>query len=446
MGSYESEVATLKGLNSGIPNLNSAINSQVPDTYEDKEEAVKEEWNKIAFSDKYTTYTKPSQWKYNQTTWQAGIDQDVQDMRAIAKLVNSFKELKDLYDARKLTDTKILGAYATQYNSAVTAVEDLFGQSANNFWNILLNERGDALNNINNVRAQFTGALNAIAEETDDVKAANELLTAAINQAKDVYGKLDENIAAQATAKQQLKTAIDNAEEVQAKVTDEKFNELQNAQDVTAAFKALSTELTSALNGYTAAAPTPNVIDPTWVYDTPEFKGDKGNYTLDWTEYVQNLNALTAFIANASDSEAKSNASDIANGYGTKKGSATNQWNSIDAWTDVANDAKYAHNWSYNQLTWQNGIDTDAAKIAQILSMLKLLDALQKSVQNAEDPYLKAADVLSEYATPLAEAIAAAKAVINDKKAFDKLTTKDSQDVMEAGVNLQAVLEANSED
>lgn len=161
---------------------------------------------------------------------------------------------------------------------------------------------------------------------------------------------------------------------------------------------------------------------------------------------MQNLNALTAFIANASDSEAKSNASDIANGYGTKKGSATNQWNSIDAWTDVANDAKYAHNWSYNQLTWQNGIDTDAAKIAQILSMLKLLDALQKSVQNAEDPYLKAADVLSEYATPLAEAIAAAKAVINDKKAFDKLTTKDSQDVMEAGVNLQAVLEANSEE
>lgn len=442
-GSYDIGVSTLKGLDSGISNLNSAVNTEVSKTYEDKEEAVKEEWNKNAFSDKYTTYTKPSQWKYNQTTWQAGIDQDVQDMRAITKLVNSFKELKDLYDAKKLTDTKILGAYATQYNSAVTAVEDLLGQSAGNFWNILLNERGDALNNINNVRAQFTGALNAIAEETADVKAANELLTAAIDQAKDVYGKLDENINAQATAKQQLKTAIENAEDVQGKVTGEKFNELQNAQDVTAAFNTLSAALTTALNGYAAAAPTPNVIDPTWIYDTPEYKGVKGTYTLDWSVYDQNLQDFNTFRATAA-SEAKTYAADIATKYGTDEGSAQNQWNSIPAWTDVTDDTKLASNWSYNQLTWQAGIDEDAAQIAKILSMLKQLEALNQNIIDAEK--LEAKDILKEYATPIATAIDAAKAVVSDKKTLTKLSEKDSQDIMEAGVNLQAVLAANAEE
>ncbi len=437
---YTSAVNDLDAADTGIGNLSSAVHNVAGD-YGTKKTNVNTEWGTDAFT--VDTYTKPNQWKYNQTTWQAGIDQDILDMRAIEKLANSFKELKVLYDTKKLTDTKILGAYATQYSAAVAAVEDLLGQSATQFENILVNERGDALNNINKVRAQFTGALNAIAEETADVKTANELLTAAIDQAKDVYGKLDVNINAQATAKSDLKTAIENAEAVQAKVTDEKFNELQNAQDVTAAFNTLSAALTAALNGYNAAAPTPNVIDPTWIYDTPEYKGVKGTYALDWSVYDQNLVDFNSFIATAA-SEAKTYAADIATKYGSDKGSAVNQWNSIPAWTGVADDTKLASNWSYNQITWQAGIDADAAKIAKLLSMLKQLEALNQNIIDAEK--LKAKDILKEYATPIATAISAAKAVVSDKKTLTKLSEKDSQDIMEAGVNLQAVLEANAEE
>lgn len=444
-GNYNAALTALNGVSDDIPNLKSAATS-ISSDYATKKGNVNTEWGTVAFNDAQTTYTKPNQWKYNKDAWDSAIALDAQDMNYMVKLASAIVELNTTYDGKKLEDAAILGAYATQYADAKAAVQALLGKDEAAFKEMLLNADYETLDNINKVRANFLAVINAINEEKADVNTANELLTAAIDQAKDVHGKLDENIAAQAAAKQQLGTAIETAEGVQAKVTGEKFNELQNAQDVTAAFKTLSAALTTALNGYNAAAPTPNVIDPTWVYDTPEFKGEKGNYALVWTEYDKNLDALKAFIANASESEAKSNASTAAGVYDSKEGSAKNQWNSIDAWTNVADDAKYAHNWSYNQLTWQAGINEDAAKIAQILSMLKQLDALQKNVQNAEDPYLKAADVLSEYATPLANAIAAAKAVINDKKAFDKLTTKDSQDVMEAGVKLQAVLDANAEE
>ena len=440
---FNTAQAALAGTNTGVTALDGAA-QEIAGEYADKKTAVETEWTTVAFNADQTTYTTPNKWSYNQAAWNNDIALDAEAMEFVSKVAAKVDELNTAYTTYQLADEKVLGAYAAQYGAAKTDVETILNMDQAALKDLLLNANAETLANINNVRAKFTGALNAIAEETDDVKTANELLTAAIDQAKDVHGKLDENIAAQAAAKQQLGTAIETAEGVQAKVTGEKFNELQNAQDVTAAFNTLSAALTAALNGYAAAAPTVNPEAPNpWAYDTPEYKGEKGTYTLDWAAYNQNLEDFNTFRATAA-SDAKTYAATIASDYGDKRGAAQNQWNSIPAWINVAAGTQYAKNWSYNKLTWQAGIDADAAKIAKQLSMLKQLEALNQNIIDAEK--LEAKDILKEYATPIATAIDAAKAVVSDKKTLTKLSEKDSQDIMEAGVNLQSVLAANAEE
>ena len=434
--------SALADTNTGLTELNNAA-KEIAQEYAGRKTTVEEEWTANAFNADQTSYTKPNQWAYNQTAWNNDIALDAEAMEFVSKVAAKVDELNNAYTTYQLADEKVLGAYAAQYGAAKTDVEAILNMDQAAMKDLLLNANAETLANINNVRAKFLAAVNANQEEVDDVKTAGKLLDTAIAQAEDVESKLNGDIAAQATAKTQLQNAIADAKAVKDNVDNEAYDQLQNAETVTEAIKALTTNLISATNAFDAAAPTPATVDPAWAYDTPEYKGEKGNYTLDWHVYDQNLADLNAFIATAA-SDAKTAGSAAATDYGTKEGTAQAQWNGVAAWTDVADDAKLASNWSYNQLTWQAGIDEDAAQIAKILSMLKQLEVLNQNVKDAKA--LTTADILSEYATPVANAIADAEAVIADKKMLDKLTTKDSQDVMEAGVNLQSVLAANAEE
>ena len=439
---FKTAQTALAGTNTGVTALNDAA-AEIAQEYADKKTAVETEWTTDAFNSAQTTYTTPDQWAYNQTAWNNDIALDAEAMELVSKVAAKVDELNNAYTTYQLADEKVLGAYAAQYGAAKTDVEAILNMDKAAMKDLLLNANAETLANINNVRAKFLAAVNANQEEVDDVKTAGKLLDTAIAQAEDVESKLNGDIAAQATAKTQLQNAITDAKDVKDNVDNEAYDQLQNAETVTEAIKALTTNLISATNAFDAAAPTPATVDPAWAYDTPEYKGEKGNYALDWHVYDQSLADLNAFIATAA-SEAKTAGSAAATDYGTKEGTAQTQWNGVAAWTDVADDAKLASNWSYNQLTWQAGIDEDAAQIAKILSMLKQLEVLNQNVKDAKA--LTTADILSEYATPVANAIADAEAVIADKKMLDKLTTKDSQDVMEAGVNLQSVLAANAEE
>lgn len=427
----------------GVPVLNYAA-AEIAQEYAAKKATVETEWTTDAFNSDQTSYTTPNQWAYNQTAWNNDIALDAEAMEFVSKVAAKVGELNNAYITNQLADENVLGAYAAQYGAAKTDVEAIIYRDLAAMKDLLLNANAETLANINNVRAKFLAAVNANQEEFYDVKAAGKLLDAAIAQAEDVKSKLNDDIAAQATAKEQLSTAIFWAKEVQNHVDNGPYSQLQNAETVTEAIKDLTTSLIAATNAYDAATPTVNPEAPNpWAYDTPEYKGEKGTYTLDWTAYNQNLEDFNEFRATAA-SDAKTYATTIASDYGDKRGSAQNQWNSIPAWINVAAGTQYAKNWSYNQLTWQAGIDADAAKIAEQLSMLKQLEALNQNIIDAEK--LEAKDILKEYATPIATAISAAKAVVSDKKTLTKLSEKDSQDIMEAGVNLQAVLAANAEE
>lgn len=435
--------AALAGTSSAVLQALNDAAFEIAQEYANKKGAVVAEWTADAFNADQTSYTTPNQWAYNQTAWNNDIALDAEAMEFISKVAAKLDELITTYDHYYLIDEEVLGAYATQYGAAKADVKAILNMDKAAMKDFLLNANAETLAYINNVRAKFLAAVNANQEEVDDVKTAGKLLDAAIAQAEDVESKLNGDIAAQATAKTQLQNAITDATAVKDNVDNKAYNQLQNAETVTEAIKALTTNLISATNAFDAAAPTPATVDPAWAYDTPEYKGEKGNYTLDWHVYDQKLAELDALRASAA-SEAKTYASAITSDYSSKESTAQTQWNGVAAWTNVADDAKLASNWSYNQLTWQAGIDEDAAKMAQVISMLKQLEALNQNVKDAKA--LTAADILSEYATPVANAIADAEAVIADKKMLDKLTTKDSQDVMEAGVNLQSVLAANAEE
>jgi hypothetical protein len=442
---YNKALSELDGNdNSLAPGFYAAINALVQQ-YQNKKSAVETEWGTNAFDSDYTPYTLPSQWSYNQTVWNNAINDDAAVIRHAAAVAAAIYRLANDYSMNSVADDAVFkGDLKDALDNAKSAVESYLNEDeADANSNLTDKDVSWRVLNIDAVRQAYLAAVKAIEEEQQDAKTANELLGAAINSAEDLVAKMGEDTDDQKQAKKDLQDAIDAAKTVQTNVNNGAYNNFESAQDVAAAVKTLNAALLAAHNLYnTEVEKAPYA----WVYDTPEYEGEKGEYTLDWAEYDAILNELNNTSA-AYATDAKSAAAGIASSFGGgtgKKGRAIDQWNGVPAFKNVDPSTQYAKNWSYNQKTWQAGINDDAEYLANVLSMLKVLDKMEEYRQAAKA--LTAQQKLTDYATLIDEAVTAAETVYDDKKALDKVSEADRQQVMEAASKLLTIVQANEEE
>ena len=446
---FDAAQTALAGTATGLTALDAAA-QEIAGEYAGRKTTVEEEWTANAFNADQTSYTKPNQWAYNQTAWNNDIALDAEAMEFVSKVAAKVAELNNAYTTYQLADEKVLGAYAAQYGAAKTDVEAILNMDQAAMKDLLLNANAETLANINNVRAKFLAAVNANQEEVDDVKTANSYLETMIAAAQNAANNMTGTSENEKEAKSELQTAIDAAQLVADKVTAATYSDFNNAKDITDAAKTLSAAFNAASNKYnsTATAVQPAKPDDYWVYTVPVYGAGKQSankdtkFPLDWSKY-ELLRDKLKDLALQYDADAQTAANLLGQNYANKQGKAEEQYNDIQAWTG-AGDFDNAGNWSYNQTTWQAGIDADVETMKSILVFANALNALAEQKSKADA--LAATDILKQYSIKLSNVVADAQAALTKYNPLTSLEEADKDAIIKATVALKEVLAANTEE
>ena len=453
-----------------IANLGPAA-KEVAQAYKAKKEQVVLEWADDAFDPTFTTYTKANQWKYNQTVWQRSIDADVAAIKRAISIANVLKNFGAQYTALNnfSADKVFAGDYATEYGKAKTEGEAYANMAQAQLVALLNNAGVDDVVTINNVRAYINGTVNALTEEGIDAQTAGEFLKLVIDQATIAKNQMDGTANAQKEAKADLEAAITTAQGVLTLVQTPDYKTFESSKDIVAAANVLATALSNAKYKYDGVSSPVGVpidysgTDNKWVYATPEHLGTtklptaagKEAYTLDWTEYKAAQEALAAFAAtNATDLQNAATA--LSDAFEAKEAKAENQWTTQQAWSDESTAGyptpgagyPFATNWSYNQDSWQSGINADVVTMKQALRVANALAGLKKVIDVATDPNLKAQNIVGDFKTPIQNALTKANDLYTANKALPSTSIEEAvlDQVLAATAQLQNALAANNEE
>ncbi len=449
---YDNALSELDGnKNSDAPGFSDAIEALVQQ-YQDKKSAVETEWGTDAFASDYTTYTLPSQWSYNQTVWNNAINDDAAVIRHAAAVAAAIYKLAHDYSNNQIADDVVFkGDLKTALDDAKSEVEYCLNKDeadANYYltdddvtWRVL---------NIDAVRQAYLAAVKAIQEEGTDAQTANSYLETMIAAAQNAADNMTGTSDVEKEAKKDLTDAISTAQDVADKANTPNYNDFESAKDINDAAKALAAAFSAAQNKYNSVstAVVGTQTDDYWVYDVPVYgagnqSADKDTkFPLDWTEYDALRDQLKN-LALTYDKDAQTAANDFGQQYAAKEGKAVEQYNNVQAWTG-AGDFDKAGNWSFNQATWQAGIDADVETMKSILVFANALESLAELKKAAWD--LNNEDILKQYATQIDDAATAAGNALAKYNPLTSLEEADKDAIINATVALKDVLAANAEE
>lgn len=363
-------------------------------------------------------YKSANNYEYNKDMWDIQIKQDAD---FLVDLLAASKNIEGLYnaiqDATTLKNsTKILGAYKTALDNAITEAQTVHGDviaaiSENNV-PVMDNEIKIAL-------TKLLAIVKANTEETQDVKAADALLAKAIEDAKRAKETV-EDVDGGTAYQTNIQTAIDAATTLYGLAEADNFTDaatpVVDAQTITDAIYTLNEAVAAQVLAY--SGDITNTTGVEWAYATPLRLGDNQDpaaqdsngdtkYTLNWTEFDAALDEMTNAAISATEVATLRNNAVAA--MTQRKTDATSQWNQVPAWTGT-ND-KFVNQYQYNQTTWQAGINEDVKTMQNATKVFATLNALDAQIKEAETFIASEAMLQAPYLkNALQDAIDAAKA------------------------------------
>ena len=450
----------MKGLTITAPEALNVRNDAVT-KLETRETTANQQWTSepawTGTNDKFA-----NQFQYNQTTWQAGIEQDA---RTIYYSTKVFAELEKMYVLNQEVEPFIASKEMLQaaylkkaLNDALKASKDLYAGLTDG--TVAPSEANYA--ELEAAYAALQAAYDAVKEETKDVKTAQPLLNSAIAEARKVAESVEDVTAG--TYKTNILNQATEAENILKNAQNNNFNsgdayKINYAKTLTDAIRDLNKVVRDNVSAYNTGL-TDVAVTEGWVYPQPLRLGTQSDpatvdagtgatkYMLDWKEYQNSLDQLTAVVANAKDATLKENAQKLADAFATKKATAETQWTS-KAWEGT--NEYQVNQFQYNQTSWNAAIANDAKVINNVADLVVSMDSLYSALTYAKANLIPAADnknVVSTFAAAIQAQYDEANGIYDTYKVMaDSLVTRvDVQTVDNAKKMLDALMAINADE
>lgn len=291
------------------------------------------QWNQVpawtGTNDKFV-----NQYQYNQTTWQAGINEDVKTMQNATKV---FATLNALDAQIKEAETFIASEAMLQAPYLKNALQDAIDAAKAHYTGMTDGSIDATELNYATTQAISIGlkdALDAVAEETKSVKAVQPLLNSAIADAK-VAKTTVENVDGGKAFADNIQVAIDAAQTILKNAQDNKFlsGDIRFAKTLTDAIRDLNAAVRNNVVEYNASIDNIAPATGDWVYAQPLRLGKEkdpvaqdaeGNtvYTLDWTAFNKALAELQKVTDNTTYDKLKTRAQKVVDAFTAKQQTA----------------------------------------------------------------------------------------------------------------------------
>lgn len=415
------------------------------------EATVKDQWANVpAWTG--TNFDKVNMYQYNETVWNLDIEDAAIQIQKATAMVDAMGKLYDVItEAQAIADEDLLGDYKDDFKTALKKASekydaylnaDKIAQATNNDINLIIKQA-------ENLRE----AIDANAEEVNDVVAAKNLLHEAVDEAEFLQDKVEEpyktTIGALVT---EGKTMLQN-------IADGKYNTLKATYTVTELIDKIVENALKAYDQYNKGI-APIAVD--WVFSTPLRIGEPNvntpstdpasatTYDLNWAEYDYALAELKDRTGKAVKDDAlktilKNGTDGIYDDCVTLEATAKDQWANVSAWTGTAFDK--VNMWQYNETVWNFDIENSAKDIKNVTAMADAMGKLYDTLVEKEG--LAAEDVLIDYKDALDKAYAKASekyTAYATKEKMVKATPNDIQLVKNLTENLRHALDANYEE
>lgn len=399
-----------------------------------------------------TNFDKVNMYQYNETVWNLDLENAAVQIQKATAMVDAMGKLYDVItEAQAIADEDLLGDYKADFKTALKKASekydaylnaDKIAQATNNDINLIIKQA-------ENLRE----AIDANAEEVNDVVAAKNLLHEAVDEAKFLQDKVEEPY------KTTIGTLITEGETMLQNIADGKYNTLKATYNVTELIDKIVENALKAYDEYNKGI-TPIAVD--WVFSTPLRLGEPNvntpstdpasatTYDLTWDEYKYALAELKDRTNKAVKDDAlktilKNDVDGIYDDYVALQTTAKDQWANVSAWTGTAFDK--VNMWQYNQTIWNLDIENAAKNIKNITAMADAMGKLYDTLKEKEG--LAAEDVLIDYKDALDKAYEKANekyTAYATKEKMQKCTPNDIQLVKALTENLRHALDANYEE